>query len=205
MPKYLKIGVSFIHRQYLPHLIMTVLFCLLSGGIMSFQNLAQPQVARALELFVSFVGVLLLTPLFLPEQDEEIWLLEKSKATAIWKLYLVRLLIGTMAMLAVVAFFIWRMWEGGSDVLVKDMYLGTFAEMMLLGAIGFCVSGITNQVVLGYMLAVIYYAINFGNNKFLGKMAMFQMAKGHYDFIGWMLLVSLLLIGLGIIIREKTK
>ena len=81
MQKYLKIGISYLRGQYLPHLLLTLLFCLASVGFMSFQNLAVEQSAKVLEMYVSLAGIFLLTPLFMPEQNQDIWQLEKSKAT----------------------------------------------------------------------------------------------------------------------------
>lgn len=205
MEKYLRIGTSFVKRQYFPHILLTLVFCAMSGGIMSFQNLSESQSAKVLELYVSFVGILLLTPLFLPEQDGEIWHLEKSKATPLWQLYLIRLLIGIAGMIAVTTIFLYLLKNGNSEVLFQRMWIGAFGEMLLLGAVGFFVSAITNQVILGYMLAVMYYAMNIGNNKFLGKLALFQMTQGQYDFAGWMICVSCLLFVFGILIRERKK
>lgn len=203
MPKYLQIGISFIRKHYLLHLLITAVFCLISGGIISFQNLNEIQSAKVLEMYMSFAGILLLVPLFLPEQDEEIWLLEKSKATPLWHLYLVRLLIGILVMTAVAVVFLFRLKNGNSEVVFDKMFIGAFAEMLFLGAIGFFVSGVTNQAILGYMVSVIYYAVNVSNNKFLGVLALFQMAKRNYDFAGWMLLASCFIFMLGIIIREN--
>lgn len=99
MEKYLSAGSSFIRRQYAPHLLVTLLFCCMSGFFVSFRNLDSQQAAKVMEMYAAFAGILLLTPLFMPEQNREIWLLEKSRATSLWKLYLIRLL-GAAAVLA---------------------------------------------------------------------------------------------------------
>ncbi len=39
MERYLNAGGSFIRRQYAPHILLTVLFCVMSGFFVSFRNL----------------------------------------------------------------------------------------------------------------------------------------------------------------------
>lgn len=205
MQKYLKIGISYLRGQYLPHLLLTLLFCLASVGFMSFQNLAVEQSAKVLEMYVSLAGIFLLTPLFMPEQNQDIWQLEKSKATPMWQLYLVRLFLGIVFMVSVITLFMAVLDRNGSVVLWNWMWVGGISEMLFLGAVGFAVSGITNQAVIGYMIAVVYYLSNMGGRKYFGKLALFQMMDGNYDFAGWMLLVSAVLIVASVIIRERQK
>ena len=92
MEKYLTLMASFVKRQYYPHLLLTLLFVAVSGGFVSFKGLEEQQAARVMEMYAAFAGILLFPPLFMPEQDREIWNLERSKALPGWKLYLLRFL-----------------------------------------------------------------------------------------------------------------
>lgn len=205
MQKYLKLGASYLKGQYLPHLLLTLLFCLASAGFMSFRNLEVTQSAKVLELYVSFVGILLMTPLFMPEQNREIWQLEKSKATPMWQIYLVRLVLALLVMAVVYTAFPLVLEQNGSEFLWNKMWISGVSEMFLLGAIGFAVSALTNQVVIGYMIAVIYYVSNIGGKEYFGKLGLFQMMDGKYDFAGWMLGVGAVLIVAAILIRERQR
>ena len=53
------------------------------------------------------------------------------------------------------------------------------------------------------MAAVVYFFVNIGASKYLGKLALFQMMKGEYDFMFPMALAALLLTGGGILLRER--
>lgn len=75
--------------------------------------------------------------------------------------------------------------------------------MLFLGSIGFAVSAVTNQTVLGYMLAVIYYAVNMGGGKYLGKFALFQMMKGSYGFMVPMAVFACVLMVGSVLLRER--
>lgn len=203
MERYLSVGSSFLRRQYLPHLLVTLLLCIMSGFFVSFQNLSPEQAAKVMEMFVIFTGILLFTPLFMPEQNREIWLLEKSKQTSLWQLYLVRILEALVLLAVIVTVFIGILSLGNSEFEVGKLWLGSFVEILYLGAVGFFVSGITNQVVLGYMVSVLYFVGNIGGSKYFGKLALFQMMKGDFAFIPWMMAGAVILLVAGIVIREK--
>lgn len=203
MGKYLNIGSSFIRRHYIPHLLLTFLFCCISGFFASFRNLDASQAAKVMEMYVAFTGIFLFTPLFMPEQNKEIWLLEKSKGMDLWKLYLIRILQAIVLLVIVITIFIQVMKQGNSQFSFEKLWLGSFCEIFFLGSIGFFVSGITNQVVLGYMISVIYFISNIGVSKYLGHFALFQMMKGSYNFVVPMSIAALILIIGGITLREK--
>ncbi len=203
MERYLSVGSNFLRRQYLPHLLITLLLCIMSGFFVSFQNLSPEQAAKVMEMFVIFTGILLFTPLFMPEQNREIWLLEKSKQTSLWQLYLVRILEALVLLAVIVTVFIGVLSLGNSEFEAGKLWLGSFAEILFLGAVGFFVSGITNQVVLGYMVSVLYFVGNIGGSKYFGKLALFQMMKGDFTFMPWMMAGAVILLAAGIVIREK--
>lgn len=203
MERYFSVGISFARRQYAPHLAVTLLFCCMSGFFVSFRNLDALQAAKVMEMYAAFTGILLLVPLFLPEQDREAWLLEKSKATPLWKLYAVRLLEATVLLAVVVTAFLWVMWQGNSQFGFGELWAGSFCEAFFLGSIGFFASGVTNQVVLGYMASIVYFFANIGASKYLGAFGLFQMMKGEYGFLAPMAALSLLLVAGGAVLREQ--
>lgn len=203
MEKYCNLTGSFIKHQYALHLLLGAVFCLLSVCFLSFRNLEAEQCAKAMEMYVCFIGIIFLAPLFMPEQDREIWNLEKTKEMPLWKIYFIRLLAGIAGIALVVSAFIGIMYLQGSSFSAGTLWLGSFTEAVFLGMIGFFVSAVTNQAVIGYMLAVIFYMINIGASKYLGKFALFQMSKGEYGFWPYMAAGAVCLAVLGILIRER--
>lgn len=205
MERYLSAGSSFFRKQYLPHILVTLLFCLLSGFFVSFRNLPAGQAAKVMEMFAAFTGILLFTPLFMPEQNREIWLLEKSKRTSMWQLYLIRIFQAVVLLAVIVTGFLVVLSMGNSQFDTANLWIGSFCEILYLGAIGFFISGITNQVVLGYMVSVVYFVSNIGGAKYFGRLALFQMMKGNFDFVPVMVVTAVILLAGGIIIRENWK
>ncbi len=194
MERYLKAESSFILRQYILHLLLAFLFCSLSGFFVSFRNLEAFQAAKVMEMYIAFTGIILLTPLFMPEQNKEIWLLKRSKAMPMWQLYLLRILTAVVLVAAVVTVFTQIMQRNGSDFSMRQLWIGSFAEILFLGSIGFFVSAVTNQVILGYMISILYFVVNIGSSRYLGKFALFQM-----------LAASLLLLAAGVLLRERIR
>ena len=203
MEKYGRLTVSFVKRQYYPHLLLIFLLVAFSGGFVSFKGLESTQAAKVMEMYAAFAGILLFTPLFMPEQDREIWDLERSKGTSMWQLYLPRILLALLVCLSVILVFTGFMIRGEGDFDAGILFRGSCCEILFLGSIGFFVSAVTNQVVIGYMAAVVYYAMNIGGGKYLGKFALFKMMQGEYETWMFWLLGAVALLIFGVFVREK--
>lgn len=205
MEKYVRITVSFVKKQYFPHLLLVLLFVAFSGGFVSFRGLEDAQAAKVMEMYVAFTGILLFTPLFMPEQDREIWDLERSKGTAMWQLYLPRILLAVLVCILVISLFLGIMVRGGGSFDAGSLFGGACCEILFLGGIGFFASAVTNQAVVGYMIAVVYYAMNISGGKYLGRFALFQMMRGEYgSWIYWFLGAAALLVS-GVAARERMR
>lgn len=205
MEKYKMLTVSFVRRQYYPHLLLTLLLVAFSGGFVSLKELGSMQAAKVMEMYVAFAGILLFTPLFMPEQDKEIWDLERSKSTAMWKVYLTRVLLALPVCILAILLFVGLMKREGGDFDANILFRGACCEILFLGSIGFFVSAVTNQVVIGYMAAVVYFAVNIGGGKYLGKFALFRMMVGEYRTWMYWLIGAVVLFSGGILIREKMR
>lgn len=203
MEKYGRLVVSFVKHQYKMHLFLTAAFCLLSGCIMSFRNLDPEQSAAVMERYAVLSGIFLMVPLFIPEQDRDIWLLEKSKAMPVWKLYLLRTMMALLLLFAVTGGFLFVMHLGKSSFDAVPLFLGAFSEAMFLGSIGFFVSGVTNQAILGYMVSLFYYVANTGAAKYFGKLGLLQLLRGNDGFWYWQVSAAALLMLAGILLRER--
>ena len=202
MERYASLERSFLKRHYYPHLAITLLICLLSGGIMSFRNLTQSQAAQVMEMYVALTGIVLFTPLFLPEQDREIWRLEQSKAAPMWKLYLLRTVTSFAAQAVVVTAFVGILAFKNDGLAAWVLWRGSYCQVVFLGSLGYFVSALTNQAVVGYMISILYYAANVGISNRLGCFGLFQMMRGRDGFEIPMLAAALVLFSLGAALRE---
>ncbi len=93
--------------------------------------------------------------------------------------------------------------SSGGTIAYGRLFAGSFAEIIFLGSISFLAGSLTNQFILGYMAGFMYYAVNLGASKYLGHFALFQMIRGTYDFIPWMLVLSAAFFIVGTICNEQ--
>ena len=68
--KYSQAAKANLKFEILPHFLLSVVLCALCPIIFGLNDLSAAEAAAPLEMVVSLSGVLLLTPLFLPEQDK---------------------------------------------------------------------------------------------------------------------------------------
>lgn len=198
---------SFLKYHYWFHLGLTAVFAAAAGAILSFRNLDAAGAAKVMEMYGILSGILLLVPLFMPEADTDIWLLEKSKAMSMYVLYLGRLLAAVLVLAAVIGIFILRLSLGGCVFEAADLGLLSFCEAFFLGGIGFFTGAVTNQVVIGYMMSFMYFVGNIGGAKYFGKLGLFPVMRMQEDGMTgiWFLAAGILLTAGGILIRERKK
>ena len=154
------------------------------------------EAARPIEFLLCFIGVMLLVPIFLPEQDKSIRDVICSKKINYFNILVIRILYSVVAMIILIAFFIMIMKVCESDVTVKHL-IGGIARAWFLGAVGFAAAGITNNVTVGYMAAMLYYLANYGMKDKVGKFFLFPMScLGRFDESGWLIFGAVALMGI---------
>ena len=205
MGNYVKTILNFIRYHYLPHLCGAALLVLCAGAVLSFCNLDTAGAAKVMERYGVLAGILLFTPLFMPESDMEIWQLEASRYLPMWKLYLGRLFPAVCMLAAVVSILILRLLAGGSVFPVWLLWREAFCEALFLGGIGCFAAAVTNQVVLGYMVSVLYYAVNIGMANRLWKFGLFPVCRGEEGTWPWLLGAAAFLTAGGIWLREQIR
>lgn len=205
MENHVKTILNFIRYHYLPHLCGAALLVLCAGAVLSFRNLDAAGAAKVMEQYGVLAGILLLTPLFVPESDMEIWQLEASKYLPMWKLYLGRLLPAVCMLAAVVSILILRLQAGGSVFPVGLLWRGAFCEALFLGGIGCFAAAATNQAVLGYMVSILYYVANVGMANRLWKFGLFPVCRGDEGTWPWLLGAGVILVAGGIWLRERMR
>nr|WP_304955402.1 hypothetical protein [uncultured Acetatifactor sp.] len=205
MGNYVKTILNFIRYHYLPHLCGAALLVLCAGAVLSFCNLDTAGAAKVMERYGVLAGILLFTPLFVPESDMEIWQLEASRYLPMWKLYLGRLFPAVCMLAAVVSILILRLLAGGSVFPVWLLWREAFCEALFLGGIGCFAAAVTNQVALGYMVSVLYYAVNIGMANRLWKFGLFPVCRGEEGTWPWLLGAAAFLTAGGIWLREQIR
>ena len=149
-----------LRRNFLPHLLAAVFVISVFMAMMGISALNEVQASRPLEMAMPLAGMILLTPVFHPEQDENIRDVVRSKRTSYPAVCVLRVIYSVFFLGLLCASFVLMMYMCESAVTPRH-FIGGFASGLFLGAVGFFFAGISRSVIVGYMAALIYYIANY--------------------------------------------
>ncbi len=190
--KIIKVNLRY---NFLPHLITAFIIVLLAPVVFETDSLDAKLSAQPLEMFLCLAGAVLFTPIFLPEQDENIRDLIRSKRTNHLAVCALRVAYSAAALAAIVGGFTLFMRACESAVSLEH-FLGAFASALFLGVLGLVGAGISGNVTVGYMTTMVYYIVNFTLKEKLGNFYLFSMSTGEGGGKLFLYAVSLVLIAI---------
>lgn len=181
MERYYQIGKVNLKYNLYPHLLLSVLLLFLSPFLMGVENLDAIKTARVLEMYVALIGIILLTPVFLPEQNKEIRDLTEAKYVSATYVTIIRVLEAVICLSILIAADILILVKNNCVFSVTYYFLGTLAEAFFLGAMGLFTYAVFDQIAIAYMLPLMYYILCFGaGGKYLKNFYLFSMQSGSY-------------------------
>lgn len=184
------------------HFLVCVLLLAVSPLLMGVENLAAEDTAKVLERYVALTGIIMITPIFLPEQDKNLRELVRAKYVNSASVYLARLLGNVLLLMFLLGMYMFMLYNGGCSFPMVKYFLGTLAEMLFLGGLGVCFYGIADNLVAGYMAPMVYYiAAIGGGDKYLKLLYPFSMSAGSYTEKYCLFGAAVLLITAGIFFR----
>ena len=186
MSEYKKIiSVNLWHHFKLPFLSAIGIF-LLTPLLFNITSLQGKDVARPIEFLLSFLGVALLAPVFMPEQNQDIRDVVCARKINHLQVCVVRVCYSTVTLLLLITAFAGLMLWRESTVTFMH-YLAGVGSAMLLGSVGLAAAGASDNATIGYMTAMLFYLANFGLKKKLGHFFLFAMSTGDDESAVWKL------------------
>ncbi len=174
-------------------LLIAACLCILIPFFIGCAHLSQNTAAIPLEIFVSLIGIILLTPIFAPEQNKEIYDLISVKYFSILKIFCIRTGYSLFFTSLLIILFGLFMHINGCEITLP-LLGGTIATAVFLGGLGMLTSSLTGSTVIGYMPPLLYYALNLGIGPKLGNFYLFSMTSGLYMSKIWLFITGLLMI-----------
>lgn len=206
MERYWQVERVNLKHNILLHLLVCVLLLGLSPLLMGVANLGQQDTAKVLEMYVALIGIVMLVPVFLPEQDQDIRDLVYTKYMKSQLVYTLRILGNVLILMIFLAFYIVMLEKNNCEFPVVKYYFGTLAEMLFFGGMGLLFYGLTDNLVIGYMIPIFYYIVAIGSGaKYLKLFYPFSMVMGSYDEKVWLFLTGVVLIVSGIWLRCRRR
>lgn len=193
------------HNLWIPFLIC-ILLLLASPLFLGIENLTEPETAKVLEYYAVFISIILLPAVFLPEQDKDIRDLLSSKYMPVAKLYGIRMTQAIIYLMLLLGIYMCVLKAGNCEFAFLKLYMGELATMVFLGGMGIFFYALTDQVVVGYMIPLLYYMLNItiSPNKIKG-LYLFSMSIGKYEWKWTLGIAGVVLLAAGIAIRSKRK
>lgn len=157
--------------------------------------------AQLLERYVSLIGILLLTPMFFPEQDKDISEVVEAKYMSHLKIVFGRLILSLVVLAFLVSMMLLVLKIGECEFPYLKYLLGTCISALALGSLGFFGAGVTNNVIVGYMISLCYYILNHVLKEKLGHFFLFSMGRGSFEEKYYLFIAAVVLIGLTFLIN----
>lgn len=157
--------------------------------------------AVPLEMLISIIGIILLVPIFQPEQDDEIKDIVASKYIDSTYVHLIRVAYSIIGIILLVLAFSLFMFVCGCKITI-ELIGGTIADAMFLGAIGLLTSAITSNMPVSFMIPLLYYVLNLTMKSKLGNFNLFSMMNGNYEPNIWIFAMSIVFIVISILIKR---
>ncbi|MGF7048423.1 membrane-associated HD superfamily phosphohydrolase [Paenibacillus sp. DS2015] len=205
--KYSFIAKSNLKHNFLVHVTVALLILCLTPFIFGISNLDAAASAAPLEMFVALIGIVLLTPVFMPEQQKDIRELIETKYTSQTGIYFVRAFTAVVTMLVMILCFVVFMRFNGSTFPLIKYLIGTFSGAVFLGAMGMFFSGISDNIAVGYMIPLFYYVFNMSTgSKYVGNLYLFSMSsKGSFEEKYWLMGTAIFLVLIALLIKKRIR
>ena len=181
-----RVVYSDVKHNFLIHYIAALCILLASPIFFSLSHLDSILSAQPLEVYVPLIGIVLMTPVFLPEQNESIYDVVRSKKTDHNIICIMRLLCSVVIAAVMIGAYVLYMKHCNSQVTVKH-FIGSSATAFALGSVGFLFAGVSRNVIIGYMASIIYYILNLTLGSKLGYLYLFSMMHGSFAEKKWLL------------------
>lgn len=197
-------GKVYIKCHYRWYLLAALAFTLAAPFLVGMEALDFGQAGKVMEVYFSLNGMILLTPLFWPDQDRNIRDLLRARELPLWQLHLIRLGEEFLGLCVLTALFLLWMRAGECRFAFLPCYLGTLATCLFLGGLGILAYSVTDSLPVGYMIPMAFYLCNYGSGrKYLGHFYLFTMSEGTFDGKVWIAAAGLAMIALGLLFRRR--
>lgn len=172
-----RIAYSDVRHNLLVHYLAAVGVLLVTPVIFGLEGLSSRMAAIPLETMPLLMGIVLLTPILAPEQNECVFEVVRSKKTSRHIVTGMRIVCSLVILAVLIGVLGGYMICNDCDVTVK-MLVGAFAGAFAIGCLGFFAAAVTDNPIIGYMVSLMYFMMNLFLKKELWKFCLMSMSYG---------------------------
>ncbi len=200
------VKINWKHNLFL-HFVIALLLCVAAPFLMGVNNLEEPQVAKIIEFYLSFLGVILLIPLFIPDTNKDIRDLIASKKTPITSVRICRILEAVICLSVILLLFLYFLKMGDCEFRYGTCFFVAMANCVFMGGIGLLIYSMIDNIALAYMIPILYFIVSMGSGKkYLGKFWLLGFSSG--NSIGdksYLLAAGVVMITAALLIRKVRR
>ena len=172
-----RIVYSDVRHNFLPHYLAAAGVLLVTPVIFGLSELTAQMSAQPLEIMPLLMGIILLTPILAPEQNECILETVRSKRMSRHIVNSMRIAC-SLVLLSVFVFALGGYMRANDCEVNAKMCLGALAGAFAVGSLGFFCAAVTDNIIVGYMVSMTYFIMNFFLRRELGKFFLMSMTYG---------------------------
>lgn len=180
---YLMLAVQNIRYFQMVSFVLALVLCGLMIPFFGVVQLTETATMQILARILPLLGLVLIAPVLQHEFDPEIADIMWTKKFAYWKTICLRLVIAFVMAIILYGVYLTILWMNDSTFLWSHV-LHSLINLLFLGSLALLVMALTKNSTVGYMVAIIYYLMNFFMAKKLGMFYLFQMKE-----MKWLLLL----------------
>ena len=196
-----KVVFSDARHNFLLHGLAAVGVLLFTPVIFGLSGLNARMAAQPMEIVSAVIGTILMTPVFMPEQNENIRDVVCARKTSHILVCFLRLLLA--AILAVLLTGVLALWmrHSGSEVSLR-LFAGAAGNALALGSLGFFASAVGDNAVIGYMTAFSYFFADLFLREKLGVFDLFTFSQGKTAVNLWLYVTAAVLVSAALAFRR---
>ncbi|MBX4261882.1 ABC transporter permease [Clostridium estertheticum] len=169
--------------------------------IFSITNLDFSMAAKICEQFTVMIGVVILVPIFTPEEDRNIKETINAKAISPMFVYIIRILIAVILIISLIALFVNILIYLGGTFTSGRLIMGTFVSALFLGGLGLFVASLTENISIGYMIPIVYFVFDImTKGKYTKNLFLFSLMNNSFKEKYYLLIAAVVLIILSLLV-----
>lgn len=194
-------------RQLKLHVALAVIFLISIPTFLTISYLSENEIIYLAEHYICLIGILLLVPVFLAEDNKyikELLLSKKMPLTLIW----IKRIFLQIVFLSIMIFAILKIFQLNScTFLYFKVYYIAFANAIFLGGLGIIGCAIFNSWIIGYLLPLCYYMLSLflKNNTIIKTFTLFSNQNQSLKEKHFLLMTGIGCIIISLVYLEKTK
>ncbi|MPQ31871.1 ABC transporter permease [Clostridium estertheticum] len=147
------------------------------------------------EQFTVMIGVVIIVPIFTPEENNNIKETVNAKAISSIFVYIIRILLSVILLVSLIALFVNILIYLGGTVTSGRLIMGTFVSALFLGGLGLFVASLTENISIGYMIPIVYFVLDImTKGKYTKNLFLFSLMNNSFKEKYYLLVAAVVLI-----------